>query len=102
MIDAKTRIRPNPRVEHRTLTGGEAVLLHLDTAAYHGLNATADLIWEAVGGGSTFGDLVTAIRERLADAPQALEDDIAAFVAALAERDLLLLEADGTAKGRSG
>lgn len=93
MIDAGARIRRNPRVEHRTLAGGEGVLLHLDTAAYHGLNATGELIWDSIGSGTTFGELVLSVR-RLDDAPFELEGDVAAFVAALAERGLIFVEED--------
>ena len=46
MIDATTLLRRNPRVESRSMGEGEGgVLLHLDTAAYHGLNEVGVLIW---------------------------------------------------------
>lgn len=97
MIADGARIRVNPRVEHRSLNGGDAVLLHLDTAAYHGLNPVGEVIWESVGSGTTFGELVAAVRGRLEDAPPALEEDVAAFVSALVERDLVVVEDDGSA-----
>ena len=96
-IAEDARIRVNPRVEHRTLTGGDAVLLHLDTAAYHGLNPVGELIWESVGSGTTFAELVATVRGRIEDAPPALEEDVAAFLSELIERDLVFLEDDGSA-----
>jgi hypothetical protein len=89
MIDPNVTIRPNPRVEHRTLTGGEAVLLHLDTAAYHGLNSMGETIWEELGDGRSFGELVRAIRALLDEDPPELEADLAGFLEALADRDLV-------------
>jgi Coenzyme PQQ synthesis protein D (PqqD) len=91
-IDADDVIRPNPRVEHRTLSGGEAVLLHLDTAAYHGLNQMGEAIWDAVGRGCRFGDLVATIRAALDEVPPGLEGDLTAFVEGLAERDLVTID----------
>jgi hypothetical protein len=69
-----------------------AVLLHLDTGAYHGLNPTGTLIWDLIGEGTTFGEILDGVRARLADAPADLSQDVAAFVADLAERDLLVVE----------
>jgi hypothetical protein len=97
MIANDARIRVNPRVEHRSLTGGDAVLLHLDTAAYHGLNPIGELIWGSVGSGTTFGRLVATVRGRLDDAPAALEEDVAAFLSDLVERDLVFIEDEGSA-----
>jgi hypothetical protein len=95
VIDDGATIRPNPRVEHRTLAGGEAVLLHLDTAAYHGLNQMGEAIWESLGGGQTFGKLVEAVRALLDETPPQLRADLEGFVRALADRDLVLVEHAG-------
>ena len=46
MIEETTILRRNPRVEYRGMGEREGgVLLHLDTAAYHGLNEVGALIW---------------------------------------------------------
>lgn len=102
MIDGSDRIRPNPRVEHRELTTGEAVLLHLDTAAYHGMNQTGALIWSSIGAGSTFAELVAVVRAALDDPPEGLEDDVATFVESLAARDLLIVTSDAASTERHG
>ena len=97
MIRPMDVITKNPRVEHRELTSGEAVLLHLDTAAYHGMNSTGALIWTSIGEGATFEDLVAGVRRALDDPPARLEEDVAAFVESLVERDLLAVTAEGGA-----
>lgn len=89
-MDEAVLIRRNPRVQARRLAeSGGAVLLHLDTAAYHGLNETGWLIWATVGEGARFGELVRAVGEQLEDSPPELDEDVSSFVAALVERDLL-------------
>ena len=80
----------SPRAVFRELAddvGG--VLLHLDSGAYHGLNATGTLIWNLIGDGSTLGDLLSGLRSRIADAPADLEGDVEDFVQDLVERGLL-------------
>lgn len=91
-IAPETEVRPNPRSTYRELADGSgAVLLHLDTAAYHGLNGIGALIWETMGSGTTFGQLVDGLRARFDDPPAQLEDDVAAFLRGLQERDLVLI-----------
>ena len=80
----------NPRVEHRKLAdGGGAVLLNLDTAAYHGLNGTGSLIWESVGEGMTLASLIPRVASFFDDPPPSLANEIAAFIEDLIRRDLL-------------
>jgi hypothetical protein len=46
VMEADGVIRRNPRVVSRELAAeGGAVLLHLESGAYHGLNETGILIW---------------------------------------------------------
>jgi len=49
------------------------------------------LIWNAIGEASTLEDLVAAVRNRVADAPEELRSDVEAFTQDLIERDLLTL-----------
>lgn len=89
-MESSQTIRRNDRVVFRELAGDEGgVLLHLDSGAYHGLNAIGTVIWDLIGDGSSFGTLVDAVRARLTDAPDALEADVTAFIEDLVERDLL-------------
>jgi hypothetical protein len=85
-------IRPNPRSTFRELAEGSGgVLLHLDTAAYHGLNEIGVAIWSLIQPGITFGALVDALRSQITDAPAALDDDVATFLDDLRQRDLVLI-----------
>lgn len=91
-LSGDVHIRQNPRVVYRSLGDDEGgVLLHLDTAAYHGVNAVGALVWNLVGDGSTIGELLGKLESTLEDAPPSLAQEISAFVVELAERDLVVL-----------
>jgi hypothetical protein len=91
-IERDQVIRPNPRSTFRELAEGSGgVLLHLDTAAYHGLNEIGVAIWSLIQPGITFGALVDALRSQITDAPAALDDDVATFLDDLRQRDLVLI-----------
>jgi Coenzyme PQQ synthesis protein D (PqqD) len=93
MIESTAMIVRNPRVEYRKLTdGGGAVLLNLDTAAYHGLNQTGSLIWETVGDGKPLDQLVPQVAALFDDAPPALAGEVTMFIEDLVERDLLRVD----------
>jgi hypothetical protein len=85
-----TRLRRNPQVVYRELAGEGGVLLHLESAQYHGVNATGLTIWELLDGERTVADVVAALRGRLEDAPSTLDDDVVGFLAALSVRGLAL------------
>ena len=56
-------VRPNPRAVYRDLADGAGgVVLHLDTAVYHGVNAFGAHVWSSLGEGVTFADLMAGIR----------------------------------------
>lgn len=87
--DHSTVLLRNPRVEYRSLGDEEGgVLLHLDTAAYHGLNGVGALAWSLLDG-MTFGKLLQELRSRLEGIPPTFEEEIGEFVRDLAERDLV-------------
>lgn len=85
----RTVIQQSERAVFRGLANGGGVLLHLDSAAYHGVNPVGALIWELTKQTITFQDLVGQLRDRLDDPPEDLEDDVAAFLGKLGERDLV-------------
>jgi hypothetical protein len=64
------------------------VVLHLDTAQYHGLNEVGAAIWD-LADGRTFEEIVRGLHEQLEDAPANLEDDVTEFLEALHERELV-------------
>ncbi len=89
-IEPATRLRKSPNVVFRRLSVDEsAVLLRLDTAAYHGLNATGAAIWERITDGITLAELVAVAREAFEDPGADLEADVTGFVTDLIERGLL-------------
>ena len=91
MIDTTTLLQRNPRVESRSMGEGEGgVLLHLDTAAYHGLNEVGVLIWSLLEEQKPVDVLLQELREQLQDVPPGFEDEIRQFLSDLAERDLIL------------
>ncbi len=73
-----------------------AVLLRLDTAAYHGLNLTGAFLWERVTDGITVEELVRAADAAFEDAPEDLPSEVVAFVGDLLERGLLEVVDGGT------
>jgi hypothetical protein len=93
MIEETTVLRRNPRVEYRSMGEGEGgVLLHLDTAAYHGLNEVGAVIWRLLEEPKPFEGLLRELRGELQEVPSRFEDEIRQFVNELAERDLILIE----------
>ena len=92
MVERSAVIIRNPRVEYRKLVEGGAVLLNLDTAAYHGVNETGSAIWESVGDGKSIDALVPEVALLFEDAPPTLNQDITSFIEDLLERDLLRVD----------
>ena len=92
-IDSRALVRRNSRVVYRPLGGEEgAVVLHLDTAAYFGLNEVGSLIWSLVGDdGASVAQLRDGVRAEVDSPPPSLDDDVDRFVGDLVERDLLQL-----------
>ena len=90
MIEATTVLRRNPRVEYRSMGEGEGgVLLHLDTAAYHGLNEVGALIWRLLEEPKAFDALLQELRDQLQEVPPQFDEEIGQFLGELAERGLL-------------
>jgi hypothetical protein len=90
MIEATTVLRRNPRVEYRSMGEGEGgVLLHLDTAAYHGLNEVGALIWRLLEEPKAFDTLLQELRDQLQEVPPQFEEEIGQFLDELAERGLV-------------
>jgi hypothetical protein len=92
MLDASTPVARHPRVVFRSLgEEGGGVVLHLGSAAYHGVNGIGALIFSLLDDAPTVGALVERVRDRVDGAPPELADDVVEFVASLADRDLVLV-----------
>jgi hypothetical protein len=94
-MEPTTMIRPNDGVAYQELAEGSGVLLHLETAQYHGVNPIGALVWALLGEGTTFGVLMRSLSERVEDPPPELDRDIEAFLEDLRVRHLVTFEGGG-------
>ena len=98
MPDDKASLRPgailtrNPRVAYRELNDGSAVLLHLDSGAYHGLNDVGALVWGALEDQATVDGVIESIRGRFEGAPPSLASDVRSFIEGLVTRGLVKVD----------
>jgi hypothetical protein len=92
-IVPESKVRQSPQVVARELSADEgAVLLHLETAQYHGVNPVGLLIWELLDGERSVRELVEAVRARVQGAPPQLEGDVMQFLNDVHERGLVVVE----------
>jgi hypothetical protein len=83
-------LRRSPRVAYRELGGDRgAVLLRLDTGAYHGIDRVGVLIWDMLEGSPSFAELIPSLREKVHDVPPSFEQEISDFLTSLRDRDLI-------------
>jgi hypothetical protein len=93
-IEPEMTIRPSPRATYRKLADGSGgVLLHLDTAAYHGLNEVGALVWSIIEPGVTFEVLMSRLEEEFEDAPASLRGEMEEFLRSLEDRGLVRIGA---------
>jgi hypothetical protein len=76
---------------------GDVVALDLRASRYLGTNATGALLWERLAEGATERQLVAALTERFPEAADRAAADVAAFLAVLRERGLVVAREDGAA-----
>jgi hypothetical protein len=83
-------LRRSPRVAYREL-GDErgAVLLRLDTGAYHGIDRVGVLVWDLLEGSPSFAELIPSLRGKLRNVPAGFENEISDFLTNLRDRDLI-------------
>ncbi len=79
----------HPEVVHRELEGGQVVLLHLDSGAYHEINPVGALIWELLDGDRGPSQIAGELRERVDDPPENLDDVVSDFLTELHRRNLV-------------
>lgn len=80
----------NPTVVDYRLRGGEALLLHLESGAYHELNRIGAEIWDLVDGRRSAREIADQLQARLEDPPEDLEAIVSGYLADLEERGLLV------------
>jgi Coenzyme PQQ synthesis protein D (PqqD) len=89
MIKTDSTPRPTPEAVHRNLSEG-AVVLHLGSGQYHGLNPIGALIWELLDGERTVEEIAALVREQVDGAPAELRSEVASFIDGLRERGLVV------------
>jgi hypothetical protein len=82
-----TKLSCPPEVLSRVLDG-EAVLLHLGSGTYFGMNEVATFAWEQITRGSTFGELVRSLIAEFEVDEAVLRGDLERFVGALVDKQL--------------
>jgi hypothetical protein len=80
---------PNPDVVCRELEG-EAVLLHLGTGVYFGLNAVGTRIWQLLGEGRAPAAIVDVLALEYDADRGTIAADLEALIAALAAKQLIV------------
>lgn len=68
---------------------GEAVLLHLGSGTYFGMNEVATRAWELIVAGTTFAALCQTLEAEFEVSPDVLEKDLRDFVTALQDKRLI-------------
>ena len=92
-IVAASKVRQNPDVVARELSPSEGgVLLHVQTAQYHGLNPVGLLIWSLLDGDRNVSEVVEAVRSHVEDAPPKLADEVLSFLNEVHQRGLVLVD----------
>jgi len=77
-----------PEVLSRVLDG-EAILLHLGSGTYFGMNEVATRAWELIVAGTTYATMCGSLVAEFDVSQAEIERDMNEFLAALREKDLL-------------
>lgn len=82
--------RPHPAVEYSTVSEG-AVLLHVETEVYYGLNTVGARVWELLPEYEALPELCARLSEEYPDAaPGEIERDVAELLELLEEAELVV------------
>jgi hypothetical protein len=89
-IDSDDRFRAQEDVLSRTLDD-EAVLLHLETGTYFGLNDVGSHVWDMLRarGSATFEELVTSTMETFDVSREVADEDLRRFLEGLLTKGLI-------------
>ncbi len=88
----ESRIVCPPEVLSRVLDG-EAVLLHLGSGTYFGMNEVASFAWERITKGTTFGELHDAVVATFEVEPDVARADLERLVGAMVDKSLVTIAA---------
>lgn len=82
------RLSCPPEVLSRVLDG-EAVLLHLGSGTYFGMNEVATRAWEIIVAGTSFTGLCASLESEFDVSRQELERDLRELISALVDKKLV-------------
>jgi len=74
---------------------GEAVLLHLDTGEYFGLDAVGTRVWQLIGEHADLAKVTDALVSEFDVAPDVAARDVRALVETLVSKQVLEVEVEG-------
>ena len=83
-----TRLAPSPDAVYRELDG-EAVILHLESGQYYGLDPLGTRIWELIGVHPRPRDIAAVLLDEYDVDAERLEADLLDLLTRLAERNLI-------------
>jgi hypothetical protein len=76
---------------------GEAVLLHLDSGLYFGLDRIGTRVWQLVAEHGRMEPVIDTLLEEYEVAPDVLRADVSALLDALLDKGLVLRSSDASA-----
>ena len=94
VLDETTRIRWADDVLFRDLAG-EAVLVHLDSGTYYGLDEVGTRIWQWIGECGSVGEILARMLEAYDVSDAQAREDLARLVDELSEHALVTVTEPG-------
>ena len=88
------RLACSPEVLSRVLDG-EAILLHLGSGTYFGMNEVATRAWELIVAGTTYASMCASLVAEFEVSEADIERDMAEFLSALHEKHLVMVSRAG-------
>jgi hypothetical protein len=84
-----TPLSLNPDVVHTTLSGGQAVLLHMRTHKYYSLNKTGSRVWSLLESGESVEKISEQIAKDFGIDSERASRDVASLIEALKSAGLV-------------
>ena len=88
------RLACSPEVLSRVLDG-EAILLHLGSGTYFGMNEVATRAWWLIVAGTTYASMCASLVTEFEVSQADIERDMAEFLSALQEKHLVMVSRPG-------
>lgn len=88
------RLACSPEVLSRVLDG-EAILLHLGSGTYFGMNEVATRAWELIVAGTTYASMCKSLVAEFEVSEAEIERDMIEFLSALQEKQLVMVSRPG-------